>query len=242
MAGMILPDIDAISHEAARIFINFSNECIATRGRFIAALSGGSTPQKLYALLSSDRYRGNAEWSKIHFFWVDERCVPKESEYSNFRLSFDHLISRISIPDANIHRINGDFGPEKGAQDYADELKNFFGVGLPIFDLILLGMGEDGHTASLFPGSKSLDEKKRLVIPVYAEEMNRITLTLPVLNSARHILFLVSGQSKKQVLNDILVDNERRKNYPAGLVQPVHGDLLWLIDEAAAGKFKRMKS
>ena len=238
----IISDVETMSHEAAKVFADFSKKYISSQGRFVAALSGGDTPKRFYQILATDKYCTSIEWSKIHFFWVDERCVPKESESSNFRLSFDHLISRISIPDANIHRIKGDFGPEKGAQDYADELKNFFGVGLPIFDLILLGMGEDGHTASLFPGSKSLDEKKRLVISVYAEEMNRITLTLPVLNSARHILFLVSGQSKKQVLNDILVDNERRKNYPAGLVQPVHGDLLWLIDEAAAGKFKRMKS
>lgn len=242
MAVTILPDIDAISHEAAGIFIYLSKECIASRGRFAVALSGGSTPKKLYALLASDRYRDNAEWGKIHFFWVDERCVPKESESSNFRVAFDHLISRIAIPDGNIHRMKGEYGPEKAAQDYEDELKNFFGAGLPVFDLILLGMGEDGHTASLFPGSKSLDEKERLVIPVYTEKMNRVTLTLPVLNNARHILFLVSGQSKMLVLNDILADNEKRKNCPAGLIYPVHGDLMWLIDEAAAGKSKQAKS
>lgn len=239
MTVTILPDIDAISHEAAGIFIRLSKDRIASRGKFAVAVSGGSSPKTFYALLASDRYRDNAEWSKIHFFWVDERCVPKEGEQSNFRLVFDNLISRISIPDENIHRIKGEYEPEKAAQDYEDELKKFFGLQLPVFDLILLGMGEDGHTASLFPGSKSLDEKKRLVVPVYAEGMNRITLTFPVLNNARHILFLVSGQSKTSVLNDILADNEKRKNYPAGFVNPMRGDLRWLIDEAAAGKIKQ---
>jgi len=238
----VISDIEAISHEAVRIFVMLSKEYIGSQGRFVAAISGGSTPKRFYELLASDSYRGNVEWSKIHLFWVDERCVPKESESSNFMSAFDHLISRISIPDENIHRIKGEYGPEKGARDYEEHIKRFFGISaLPVFDIIILGMGEDGHTASLFPGSKSLDEKIRFAVPAYGEKMNRVTLTLPVLNNARHILFLVSGQSKADVLKDILENTEKRKKYPAGLMSPAHGDITWLITRDAAGRLKTIE-
>ncbi|MBI3399306.1 MAG: 6-phosphogluconolactonase [Deltaproteobacteria bacterium] len=234
----VLSDIEAISHEASKIFVNLAKKYIASSGRFVNAISGGSTPKRFYELLASDNCSGNVDWSRVHFFWADERCVPKESEESNFKLAFVHLLSKIEIPAENIHRINGEDVSEKGAKDYEDEIRRFFGaLDVPVFDLIILGVGEDGHTASLFPDStKSLDEKTRLAVPVYTEKMNRITLTLPVLNNARHILFLVSGQSKARVINDILADKGKRGNYPAGLINPVHGDLLWLIDEAAAGE------
>lgn len=237
----IFSDLDGISNEAVKIFVNLSKECISSTGRFVAALSGGSTPKRFYELLASDSYRRNVDWNNIHFFWVDERCVPKENEESNFRLAFDTLLSKVLIPAENIHRIKGEDGHVRGAQDYEDGLKNFFGVGLPIFDLILLGMGEDGHTASLFPGSKPLDEKVRFAVPVYGEKMNRITLTLPVLNNARRILFLVSGQSKADVLKDILENTEKRKKYPAGLISSAHGDITWLVTRDAAGRLKTIK-
>lgn len=238
----ILSDLDAISNEAVKIFVNLSKECIASKGRFVAALSGGSTPKKLYELLASDKYRRNVDWNNIHFFWVDERCVPKENEESNFRLAFENLLSKVPVSAGNIHRIKGEDGPEKRAKDYEDEIRRFFGtLDAPVFDLIILGMGEDGHTASLFPGSTPLGEKVRFAVPVYGEKMNRITLTLPVLNNARRILFLVSGQSKADVLKDILENMEKRKKYPAGLISPAHGDITWLVDRDAAGRLKTIK-
>jgi 6-phosphogluconolactonase len=167
--------------------------------------------------------------------------VPKEDEASNFRTAFDTFLSKIALPDKNIHRIKGEEAPDKAARDYEEEIRRFFGESeRPGFDLIILGMGEDGHTASLFPGSKSLEERVRLAIPVYLGEprKNRITLTLPVLNNADQILFLAAGPSKAGVLSEILGDGEKRKGFPAGLVRPAHGNMTWLIDQEAARKLR----
>jgi 6-phosphogluconolactonase len=235
----VLSDLEKISHKAAEMFVNISRSCIASQGKFSAALSGGSTPRRLYTLLSSDRYRNEVHWPSVHFFWADERCVPKEHEESNFETAFDALLSKVPIPDENIHRIRGEEDPERGARDYEEDVRKFFGMsGLPMFDLVILGMGEDGHAASLFPGSKSLEEAIRLAVPVYLEKpnWNRITLTLPVLNNAAQIIFLVAGRSKAAVLSEILGDRRKKDRYPAGLINPVHGDLTWLIDQEVAEK------
>jgi 6-phosphogluconolactonase len=232
----ILPDLEAVSLHTASIIINLSAKSIASHGRFAAAIPGGSTPQKLFELLASEEYKNKIDWSRVHFFWTDERCVPKEDEESNYRLAFDLVLSKIPIPPENIHRIKGELPPEKASQDYENNLKFFFGKsGLPVFDLIILGMGEDGHTASLFPDSDVLKEMKRLAVPVYLQnKMSRITLTLPVLNNASQIIFLVSGKSKADMAGKILGDGTEKKHYPAGLVKPVHGNLLWLIDKETA--------
>lgn len=240
----LFADLEAISHRAASLFVNASRNSIDTRKRFAVAISGGSTPRRLYTLLSTAPYRDQVDWEHIHFFWVDERCVPKEHEESNFRTAFDTLLSMVPMPDGNIHRIKGEEDPEKAARDYEEDIKKFFGVsGLPIFDLVILGMGEEGHTASLFPGSKSLDETVRLAAPVFLEKLNRnrITLTLLVLNNAAQILFLVSGRSKAAVLSEILGDGHKKDQYPASLINPVHGTILWLIDRETASKLKRRK-
>jgi len=241
----VLSDLEALSHCAASIFVGVSRNSIATKKRFVVAISGGSTPRRFYTLLGSETYRDQVDWQHVHFFWVDERCVPEEHEESNFRTAFDTLLSKIPIPDENIHRIRGGEDPDRAARDYEEEIKKFFGVSeSPIFDLIILGTGEDGHTASLFPGSKSLDEKMRLAIPVYLEESrrNRITLTLPVLNNADQILFLVTGPSKASVLSEILGEREKRKLLPAGLINPLRGSMIWLIDQGAAGKLRGLRS
>jgi 6-phosphogluconolactonase len=212
------------------------------KGRFIVAISGGSTPRRLYGLLGSEEYRHQIDWQGVHFFWVDERCVHREHEESNFRTAFDAFLSKISIPNGNIHRIKGEEEPEKAARDYEKEINEFFKPSqLPMFDLVILGMGEDGHTASLFPGSNALGEKERWVVPVYLEKpkINRITLTLPVLNHAAQVLFLVSGRSKATVLSEIIESEHKRAKYPAGLIYPVHGGLLWLVDHGAAGKLRK---
>ena len=237
----VLPDLEAISHHAASLFVEMAKKAFIQKTRFAVVISGGSTPRKLYGLLSSEEYGHQIDWEKVHFFWADERCVPKDHEESNFKVSFDSLLSKVSIPVGNIYRIRSEEDPEKAARDYEKEIRVFFGnLDWPVFDLIILGMGEDGHTASLFPGSKSLEERERLAVPVYLEKpgINRITLTLPVLNHGSQILFLVSGRSKATVLSEVLGEGHKRDRYPAGLIDPVYGELLWLIDQEAAHKIE----
>jgi 6-phosphogluconolactonase len=237
----ILPDLEAISHQAARLFIKISKNSFLQKEKFVVALSGGSTPEKLYRLIGSPPYRDKMDWDRVHLFWVDERCVPKEHEASNFKLVFDALLSSVPIPKKNIHPMRTEEGPEQGAREYEEDLRAFFGRSSPpMFDLILLGVGEDGHTASLFPGSDSLRERSRLVVPVFLGEprKDRITLTLPVLNQARHILFLVAGHSKAEMVRAILGKEAHRAHFPAGLVHPANGQVIWLIDEEAASKMK----
>ena len=167
--------------------------------------------------------------------------MPKEHEESNFRVVFDRLLSKITVLNENIHRIKGEEDPKAGAEDYEVDLKKFFGPSIfPALDLIILGMGGDGHTASLFPGSKALAETARLAVPVYMEKpkWNRITLTLPVLNHASQILFLVAGHSKAEVLGEIFGEGENRKRFPAGLVRSIHGSTTWLVDQEAAVRLK----
>jgi 6-phosphogluconolactonase len=227
------------------MFVNASRTCIVSQGKFSAAISGGSTPRKLYSLLGSAEYSPQVDWQRVHLFWADERCVPKEDEESNFKTVFDRLLSKISIPGENIHRIEGEEDPDKAARDYEKEVRRFFGMsGLPMFDLIILGMGEDGHTASLFPASKSLEETNRLAVPVYLEKpsKSRITLTLPVLNNAAQILFLAAGHSKADIVNEILGNGEMKERYPAGLIRPIHGSITWLIDQEAAEKLRGIES
>ena len=241
----VLSDLEAMSHKAGELFVNASRTCIGSKGRFSAALSGGSTPKRLYSLLGSAEYSPQVDWQRVHFFWVDERCVPKEHEESNFKTAFDTLLSKVYIPDGNIHRIKGEEDPDKGAKGYEEEVRKFFGMsGLPIFDLVILGMGEDGHTASLFPGSNLLKERIRLAVAVYLENpnRNRITLTLPVLNNAAQIIFLVAGQSKADVVWEILGGGQKKERYPAGRISPIHGSITWLIDQGAAIKLKGMKA
>lgn len=239
----VLSDSEEVGHAAAKIFIDAAESSTASAGRFVVAISGGSTPIKFFALLGSGSYASKICWPCIHFFWVDERCVPEEDKDSNFGAAWGSLLSHVSIPETNIHRIKGDIPPEEAALEYENELKRFFGSeGVPAFDLVFLGMGEDGHTASIFPASDSLNESQRLAVPVYVEKLKswRITLTLPVLNNASSVVFLVAGKNKADVLKEIL-ENKSHK-YPAGLIKPDHGDLIWLVDEDAAGEIKSSKS
>lgn len=240
MNVLVLPDIDGMSREAANIFIASAGKHISSQGRFTVAISGGSTPLNFFSLLASNMYAGKIEWSCVHFFWVDERCVPKDDRESNFKGAWDALLSEVSIPETNIHRIKGELSPDDGALEYEDELKGFFGAGVPEFDLVLLGMGEDGHTASLFPASDSLKESKKLAIPVYVEKLKswRVTLTIPVLNNAHSIVFLITGKNKTDVLKEIL--DKKSEKYPVGLIKPKNGSLTWLVDKDAAGENPRV--
>jgi len=233
----VFQDLEALSRAAAELFTTIAKRCVAARGRFTVALSGGATPRRLYTLLGSTPYRENVEWKRAHVFWADERCVPGDHPESNFKLAVDAFLSSVSMPKENIHRIKGEEGPGRAAQDYEQEMRSFFGPALfPVFDLIILGAGEDGHAASLFPGSASLHERTRLALPVYLEppKLNRVTLTLPVLNHAAEVLFLASGRAKAGVVHAI-IKNGNPMRYPAGLVQPVRGSITWFIDRQAAG-------
>jgi 6-phosphogluconolactonase len=233
----VFHDLIELSHAAAELIASLSYKCIASHGRFVVALSGGSTPHLLYSLLGSPWYQNNIDWSRVYIFWADERCVPTGHPESNYRFAHNAFLSRVPLPAQNIHRIRGEDEPRKAAEAYEDDLRiSFSGTGAIVFDLIILGVGEDGHTASLFPGSPVLDERTRTAVPVYLEEpkISRVTLTLPVLNHAAQVLFLASGRAKAGVVHEI-VDDVNSKKYPAGLVQPLQGSVVWMIDREAAG-------
>jgi 6-phosphogluconolactonase len=232
----VFQDLEEMSRVSAELFATLSKKSIASHGRFVVALSGGSTPHRLYSLLGSPWYRNDIDWSRVYIFWTDERCVPKDHPESNYRLAHEAFLSRVPLPAQNIHRIRGEDDPRKAAEAYEDELRNFFSSpGTIVFDLIILGVGEDGHTASLFPGSPALDERMRPAVPVYLEEpkINRVTLTLPVLNYAAQVLFLASGRAKAGAVHEI-VEEGNPKQYPAGLVQPLQSSAVWMIDREAS--------
>lgn len=212
-------------------------QAVLERGRFTWALSGGSTPRGLYQLLASDPFRERMPWDAIHFFWGDERHVPPDHPESNFRMAREAMLDTVPVPAGNIHRIHAEEpDAERAAAKYEDELRSFFGPA-PRFDLNLLGLGKDGHTASLFPGSAAVHERERLVVAPWVEAQNtfRITLTPPVLNSAERIVFLVSGEDKAPALHAI-IDGERDgardpERYPAQIIE---GNRLWMVDRPAA--------
>lgn len=236
----VVPDDDALAHAAAELFTTCFRNAVASHNRFTVAVSGGSTPRRLYALLGLPPYCEGLDWNALHLFWVDERCVPPGHTESNYTLVRDTLLSRVPVPERNVHRIRGEEGPERAASLYEKELKTFFAASeVPVFDLILLGVGEDGHIASIFPGSPATRETTQLVMPVYRDppELNRVTMTLRVLNNAGQIAFLVAGDRKQNVLHDILSGKHTRTS-PAGLVQAMHGKLSWLLDERAAKKLR----
>lgn len=234
MKTVIVPDSDALTRAAADLFAAEAQAALQAKERFAVALSGGSTPRALYQLLADTPLA----WENIHLFWGDERCVPPDHADSNYRMTAESLLNRIAIPPENIHRIQGELPPEEAALRYEDELRRFF-ADAPRFDLILLGLGDDGHTASLFPDSPALHERTRWVaaVPHAAPPLPlvpRVTLTLPVLNAARQVLFLVSGAGKAQRLAEVLRAPTASPLLPASMVRPGHGDILWMMDQPAA--------
>ncbi|HEY4002399.1 MAG TPA: 6-phosphogluconolactonase [Candidatus Xenobia bacterium] len=234
---VIVPDVAALSQEMARRFVADAKAAVGARGRVSFCLSGGSTPKSLYALLATDAYRDQVDWSKVHFFWGDERCVPPDHPDSNYRMANETLLSKIDVPAANIHRMPAEESDvAAAARSYEERLRSFFGpVEWPAFDVMLLGMGPDGHTASLFPGTQALQETRLWVVPNHVEKLNswRLTLTYPVINHARAVYFLVGGADKAQVLKTV-VSEPGGNQYPSQRIQPVDGKLTWLIEQAAA--------
>lgn len=227
---------EELARAAARDFVRRAEEAISRNGRFAVALAGGSTPEAAYGLLAGE-HADEVEWAKVHVFFGDERSVPPDSEDSNYRMADEALLSRVS--PGGVHRMRGELLPDEAAAAYEEELREFFDTPgrPPEFDLVMLGIGDDGHTASLFPGTPALDVTDRWVAqnPVPKLETVRVTLTLPVLNAAKAVNFLVAGDGKAEALGEILEGDADPRGYPAKLVQPA-GELTWMVDRAAAGR------
>jgi 6-phosphogluconolactonase len=238
---IVFPDQPGFIDGAADFIADLAAEAITERGRFVIALSGGGTPQPIYARLSSADYRDRIDWSKVHVFFSDERCVPPDDARSNYRMAREALLDHVALPADHIHRIQGEVDPAQATLIYEQELQHLFRSStFPTFDLICLGLGDNGHTASLFPGTAALREKERWVVAQYVEVMAswRITFTAPLINAARHIAVLVEGAAKADILQRVLEEPYQPDVLPAQLIQPVNGELHWLVDATAAAQLQ----
>ncbi len=216
------------------------NKTLEAKQNFTWALSGGETPKKLYQILASDSYKEKINWNRMQIFWGDERVVPFDDERSNAKMAFDNLLDQVDIPSSQIHKIWTDVTPDESAKQYENLLHQFFDDKQTTFDLVLLGMGDDGHTLSLFPNSALLQDQQSWVKADNAEQkgMKRITLMPSVVNKSAAIVFLVTGENKAKVLQKIL-ESPASQKYPAQLIQPANGELHWFLDEAAAEYLKK---
>lgn len=232
----VFQTVDELNVAAAELIISIANKSIAARGRFVISLSGGQTPEKLYSLLAKSPWREQIEWIKTFIFWGDERYVQFDDKRNNARAAKSILLNRIDIPSRNIYFINVNLQPNMAAKEYEKDIKDFFKTESLRFDLVLLGLGENGHTASLFPRTKVIDEHVEGVRAVYVEEekMFRVTMTAPLINQAHHILFLVAGTKKSEVVKQVLTSSFQPAHYPAQLIKPNDGVLLWFVDRDAA--------
>jgi 6-phosphogluconolactonase len=230
----VFPDPKTLTEEAARRIVASAEVLLADNQHFFSlVLSGGSTPKALYELLASEPYRSQLNWSKIEIYFGDERCVPPDHADSNFRMAHNAMLSKLPLPECNIHRIRTELPPEQAATEYGQLLREKFRNGGP--DLVLLGMGEDGHTASLFPGTAALDETQHRCVANFVPKLDswRVTLTYPILNSAEEVMMLIAGVGKAKVLEQVLEGPRDIKQYPIQGIQP-KGKLTWLLDAAAA--------
>lgn len=258
---IILPDPLALAREAAMRFVSIARDAIEQHDRFNVALSGGSTPRELYALLATPEFAKQIDWARVHIFWGDERAVPPDHPDSNYRMANEALLSHVPILTENVHRIHAELKPEDAAREYEHELLKFFqpqsaqgtqrktvflsgAKNLPVspvannarFDLVLLGLGANGHTASLFPHTRVLRETQHWVAAEYIDEVKmwRITLTAPIINAAANILWLVAGADKAATVREVLRGVYRPDDLPAQLILPTHGRAVWLLDKDAA--------
>jgi 6-phosphogluconolactonase len=236
----IFPNSDELNFFAAEKFVEIASKAIEENGRFTVALAGGSTPKSLYQLLAGGKFRNQIDWTKIFFFFGDERNVPSDDAESNYRMANENIFAPLQISGENIFPWQTESNyPKKIAEDYEVLLKDFFALfedEVPILDLILLGMGADGHTASLFPFTEALNESKKIVLVNWVEKLNtnRLTFTYRAINNASNVIFLVSGESKAEALKEILEGEYQPEKYPAQAVKLKDGDLFWLIDRQAA--------
>jgi 6-phosphogluconolactonase len=235
----VYPTRNDVARAAAAQVVDACDKALTTRGRFTIALSGGSTPRELYRLLATEEYASSFDWQRIHVFWSDERCVPLNSPDNNAHMARDVLLNHVPISISNIHRVQSELEAEAAAQDYEQTLRKYFaarGMQLPQFDLLLLGMGAEGHTASLFPGSQALYEQERWVVATYVDQLEswRVTLTPVALNAATRIIFLVVGEEKSEALKHVLNEPIQPELYPAQIIDPPQGQVLWIVDHSAA--------
>ncbi len=241
----IFQNLEFLSYAAAQLFFDQAEQSIKDRGRFLVALTGGSTPERLFQLLAQDK-SGKIDWNKTHAFWGDERCVPPDNPESNYGMARELLLRHVNIPDANVHRIQGELGPLKASEDYGRVLEQFASPPSrwPRFDLVLLGMGEDGHTASLFPGSPVETHGPTEAVTAHYQDRpaERVTLTPPVFNTARLVLFMLVGGNKALTLSKVLSDTHQPQLYPAQRIGPEDGKLIWLVDQAAASKLPKKRA
>jgi len=237
METRVFPDLEALSRGALDELMRILKDSVAQRGRFAIALSGGHTPAKLYSLWAQDeKYKTKTPWDHVHLFWGDERYVPRDDRLSNYRMTREALIEHVPIPASNVHSLPTELSdPEKVAETYESELRNFFGFEPPAFDLQLLGLGGEGHTASLFPGSSALEEKQRWVVSVEvpAKPPRRLTMTPVVLDCGRNTFFLAAGADKREILAALRSEPDKgTSQYPAARIHP-RGPVLWFLDHAA---------
>ncbi len=233
------PGIAELAAQLAADFKAAAEEKAAAGERLIVALSGGHTPKSFFEVLAQPPYRDSVPWDSVIFFWGDERCVPPDNDESNFKMTNLALLSHITIPEQNVHRVLGENPPEEEAERYAEVIKNFVpsaGNGFPRFDWIFLGMGDDGHTASLFPGAPTLQEREKICVAATHPQtgQKRVSVTFPVLDNGARVSFLVAGADKEPVLRQILEGEGQQLPYPSSMVNPVDGVLEWYVDSAAA--------
>lgn len=234
----IFNNLDALSRAAAGIFVESAAHAIHARGRFSVALSGGSTPHRLYELLAAPPFRGKVAWESVHFFWGDERCVPEDDPRRNELMARQALLEHVPVLEEHIHPISGSLPPREAAQAYESELRRFFAGRPPALDLVLLGMGANAHTASLFPHTAVLHETRRWAAEVFVAELDmyRVTLTASLINQAEQVVFLVSGEDKALTLQNVLEGAHQPDELPAQLIQPNGAHPIWLVDRAAGHK------
>ncbi|MFQ5776545.1 MAG: 6-phosphogluconolactonase [Terriglobia bacterium] len=239
---VVCPDLESLSREAAQRLATAAANRSTRAAPFRVALAGGSTPRQLYTLLASEEFRTRIPWQQMHFFWGDERLVPKDHPQSNYRMAVESLLKHVPVPGENIHPVPTQASLDGSALAYEQTLRTHFNQrrGVPAFDLILLGLGADGHTASLFPHAATLEEKERLVVAHNPPTvpLARVTFTLPLLNKAQRIFFLVAGEEKAAALHQVVEGGER---LPAQRVAPRKGELVWLVDVAAASQLQQLR-
>lgn len=239
----ISKDIAALNTSIVEWLVAFIGETLKKQDRFTIALSGGNTPKKIHELLVTDQYKNKIDWSKVHFFWGDERYVPFEDERNNAKMAYETLLNHINVNPRHIHVMRTDIPVEESVADYAKILDEYFGEANPTqftFDLVLLGMGDDGHTLSLFPGQDVVNEQTKEVTSLWlaAQDMYRITLTAPVVNNSAAVAFIATGDKKAVVLKEVLYGVYQPNLYPSQVIKPTKGQLHWFIDEDAAKLLK----
>jgi len=237
----ISSDSDQLSKRVADWMVVFIHQTLKKQDRFVIALSGGSTPKKLYSLLASEEYKDKIDWKKLHFFWGDERYVPFTDERNNAKMAFDTLLNHVPVEKKNIHIIQTDITPEESAAAYEKILYEYFHHKKHSFDLVLLGLGDNAHTLSLFPGYDIVHEKEKWVDAFYLEEQKtyRVTLTAPIVNRSSRIAFLITGSDKAASLYNVAFGEHDPDLYPAQLIQPFNDELYWFTDMAAAADIKQ---